>query len=290
MNNLFLKDLFNLTDEEISNSKIALNMYSDKDNDITAFQTWDNSKDENNREVWFSYWSHYSFSKNRKERNFKNGQLCFGFIKLPSNNNRWLLVTVGKIVSVPNAPDFCEYKEVEKYSGFLGRLIIDLDKGNTYQRYVFNLSKYIDKIKVVELLPHDYQKIIFDGYDNVQLSYHDLKIILDNLKYHDYRIALSKIKGIYCLTDTNTGHLYIGSASGEFGLAQRWNDYINTKNGGNKALIDLYNQEGDEYFEKYFKFTLIEYFGMQTDKKTIGYRENYWKMAFDTREHGLNCN
>ena len=284
MNTLKLKDLFNLTDKEIHNSKIALNMYSDRSKGITAFQTWEESS-EKDREVYYSYWSHYG-----PNRNFKNEQLCFGFVQLPNDNKKWLLVTVGKIINVPNKPDICDYKEIKKYSGFLGRLIINLDKGNTYQRYVFNLSHYINEIKVVELLSHDYQKIKFNGYDNVQLSYHDLKVILEGQKYSDYKEALSHVKGVYCLTDMKEGNLYIGSAYNKYGLAQRWNDYINTKTGGNKALIDLYNKKGSFYFEENFRFTLVEYFDMKTDETTIINRENYWKMAFDTREHGLNCN
>ncbi len=37
-----------------------------------------------------------------------------------------------------------------------------------------------------------------------------------------YYEALKKITGVYCLTDTHTGKLYIGSATGEGGVAQRW--------------------------------------------------------------------
>ena len=291
MKDLYLKDLLNLTEDDVNNSKIALNMYAEKSKNITitAFQMWDKSTNENDREVYYSYWSHYG-----NQRNFKNGQLCFGFVQLPNNNKRWLLVTVGKIIDVPNTPNICDYEEVNKYSGFLGRLIVELDKGNTYNRYVFNLSTYLDKLKVVEILSHDYQKIQFNGYENVQLSYYDLRTILESQKYIDYKKALSHVKGIYCLTDTNKdskgNHLYIGSAYGEQGLTQRWECYIDTNHGGNKALIDLYNAKGNDYFEKNFKFTLLEYFGMSTDKNKILDREEYWKKAFDTRIHGLNCN
>lgn len=287
MKDLYLKDLLNLTDEEISNSKIALNMTT---NGILAFQEWENSN-VNKRNVDFSYWSHSSYKNNNKKRNFTEvGQQCFGFVRIPNDNNKWLLVTVGKIKKIPDKPAVCEYEEIEKYSGFLGRLIVGLHKGNTFSNYVFNLSKFINKIKVVEVLPHEYQKIIFDGYDNVQLSFNELHYILNGLKYHDYQNALAKIKGIYCLTDTQTGNLYIGSAYGEDGLVQRWADYIDTNHGGNKALIDLYNAKGHDYFKKYFRFTLLEYFGKRTDTKKILDREQYWKRAFDTLEHGLNCN
>lgn len=106
----------------------------------------------------------------------------------------------------------------------------------------------------------------------------------------DYRTALEKITGIYCLTDTNTGKLYIGSASGEGGVAQRWGNYLESKHGGNVKLRELYNRKGSEYFEKYFRFTLIEYFGLSYDHDKIIEREQYWKKCFDTIKNGYNDN
>ena len=61
-----------------------------------------------------------------------------------------------------------------------------------------------------------------------------------------YYEALSKVSGVYCLTDTNTGRLYIGSATGIEGVRQRWGDYFSSKDGGNKKLIDLKNKEGEK--------------------------------------------
>ena len=78
--------------------------------------------------------------------------------------------------------------------------------------------------------------------------------------------------------------------TGEKGIAQRWSDYIDTKTGGNKDLIELYKKEGEFYFENNFCFTLIEFFGMNTDTDRIIGRETYWKNAFATKDHGYNEN
>ena len=80
-----------------------------------------------------------------------------------------------------------------------------------------------------------------------------------------YYEALKKISGVYCLTDTHTGKLYIVSASGEEGVAQRWGNYLDSKHGGNKQLIELYEKKGPKYFEENFTFALIEYFGISYD-------------------------
>lgn len=91
---------------------------------------------------------------------------------------------------------------------------------------------------------------------------------------------------MYCLTDTHTGKLYIGSATGEKGVAQRWGNYLDSKHGGNKKIIALYKQKGVEYFT----YTLFEYFGLSYDTVKILEREQYWKRCFDTIKNGYNDN
>lgn len=59
---------------------------------------------------------------------------------------------------------------------------------------------------------------------------------------------------------------------------------------GNKKLIALYEQKGTEYFEKYFTYTLLEYFGLSYDPMKIIEREQYWKRCFDTIKNGYNDN
>lgn len=274
MKDLYLNDIFNLSEKEIENSKIVLDMTADGKRCIDIWNT--------TRDVSYTYWSNYG-----EQKNFKKGQRCFGFVQI--NKNKYLLTTVGDILEVPDYAT-CKYKEVEKYKGFIGRLIVNVPKGNTFSRYVFNLKKYIYDTKVLEILPKDYETISFNGLDNIHLKYSDLKLILNNEKYSDYRNALIKIKGVYCLTDTKEGKLYIGSAYGENGIAQRWSNYLNTKTGGNEALIELYKKEGEKYFEEYFTFTVIEFFGMNYDTNRIIDRETYWKNAFATKTTGYNKN
>ena len=126
---------------------------------------------------------------------------------------------------------------------------------NTYSRYVFNMNKYINDATVEEILPCIYSGETFNGYDNVNLPFHRLSDIFAGKILPTYYEALKKITGVYCLTDTNTGKLYIGSATGSEGVAQRWGNYLDSKHGGNKKLIELYKKEGAEYFEKYFTYT-----------------------------------
>ena len=44
-------------------------------------------------------------------------------------------------------------KVLDKYAPLFGRLIIKCKKGNTYSRYVFNLSTYLNQAIIREILP-----------------------------------------------------------------------------------------------------------------------------------------
>jgi len=76
----------------------------------------------------------------------------------------------------------------------------------------------------------------------VHLPYHRLSDIFNGRILPTYYEALKKITGVYCLTDTHTGKLYIGSATGEEGVAQRWDNYLDSKHGGNKNLSHSMNR------------------------------------------------
>ena len=288
-----LNDILHLTDEQIENSKIGLNM---EWQGRSHFLDWYES-DSNNRNVDFTYHSHYGSNtgKRKASRNFsKIGQWCFGFVRLPEDSNKWLLISAGEITSIPDSNHIgtCTHKELDKYQSFIGRLIIKYTKGNKWSRYIFNMNSLIDEIEVADILPTIYEPIKFNGCENVHLNFKTLKMILDegSARYSDYRAALKGFKGVYCITDTKTGKLYIGAAYGKEGILQRWDNYINSFTGENTALNDLLEQQGEAYFEEYFEYTLIETFSKNTLTSKILERENYWKDAFKTRIFGYNNN
>jgi len=201
----------------------------------------------------------------------------------------WLFISAAEIIDIP---ENCraKVKILERFIPLFGRLVIKYKKGNTYARYVFRMSKVIDNCTVKQILPSQYSGEQFQGYDCVHLSFRKLADIFDGKIMPTYYAALKKVTGIYCLTDTKTGKLYIGSATGGEGIAQRWGNYLDSCHADNKKLLALYNEMGADYFEKNFTFTLIEYFGLFYDPERIREREQYWKMCFDTIKHGYNDN
>ena len=283
---IYLNDILHLSNEEIENSKIALNMGWAGVSHLTRWY----ESDESGRDVDFSYYSHRG---NSNQRNFtKIGQNVFGFVQLP-HNNHWLFITAGEITSIPDRENVgaCGHKEIEKYQALIGRLIIKVhDKPNAQGRYIFNMSTLIGQTEVVEILPTLYEPIQFSGYENVHLTYKQLKLIASGERYSRYKDALLNVKGIYCLTDKKSGKLYIGSAYGQNGIIQRWDDYLNTSHGGNVGLKELYEKEGEVYFVENIEFTLLEFFDKRKPDKDIIHRENYWKEALGSRIAGYNHN
>ena len=108
----------------------------------------------------------------------------------------------------------------------------------------------------------------------------------------EWKTALSKVKGIYMLTDATNGKRYIGSAYGDGGVWSRWGDYCNNGHGGDKGLVELVNEKGYDYIARNFQFTLLEIYSMVTTDEYVISRENYWKtvMLSDSKKFGYNHN
>lgn len=282
-----LNKIFNLTDTEIKNSKIELNMKAGRDGESFLDRWLRRSETEKTMGYgtdWdCSFWGWYGHSR----PNFRQGNWVFSFARLSSNE--WLFISAAEIIEVPKN-SWAKVRILDKFSPLFGRLIIECNKGNKFSLYTFKLNTFLDKCSVKEILPSVYTGEKFEGYDKVHLSYQKLEDIVNRKIMPTYYEALRKITGIYCLTDKKTGKLYIGSATGEEGVAQRWGNYIDSKHGGNIELKKLYDEKKDIYFKKYFTFTLLEYFGLHYDPEKIKIRENYWKNCLNTRAKGYNDN
>ena len=88
-----------------------------------------------------------------------------------------------------------------------------------------------------------------------------------------------------------TGKQYVGSAYGGGGLWKRWSDYIYSKgSGGNVGLNELLEGKPDDYAEKNYKFSLLEFFSTKVSADYVISRENFWKEVLMTRNFGLNRN
>ena len=132
------------------------------------------------------------------------------------------------------------------------------------------------------------EEVPFRGYMDVALSKQQLDTIIRRAPT-SWRVALSSVNGVYVITDTKTGKLYVGSASGDDGLWGRWESYSNTGHGGNVELRELLRRRGAGHAD-HFRFGVLETADARTAVEDILARESHWKHLLATREHGYNAN
>ena len=232
----------------------------------------------------FRQWQEYQHQKNFK------CQKILSLIHL--EGSRWLFAGMYIVEGVTqetwkNSPIFkYSTQEVEGLEHLTGRVIVQFNK--TFRASYLRGENFGDQLFVAEI--HDTRMTIgdFPGYKSVMLSFRMFKTIVRE-NNASWRTALSNVAGIYLITDTKDGKLYIGSAYGGEGIWQRWIAYVKNGHGGNKELRELLRKEGEEHVN-YFQFALLEICDVNASDEFVISRENYWKQVLRTREFGLNKN
>ncbi|MEO7658114.1 MAG: GIY-YIG nuclease family protein [Pyrinomonadaceae bacterium] len=141
----------------------------------------------------------------------------------------------------------------------------------------------INDCRVLQILEDTFDDDIFPGYENVNLSWHDLRRVLTKSVW---QTALENQKGVYLITDEANGKMYVGSAYGTEMLYGRWLSYVRTGHGGN---VELKNFDID-YVKRYFRYSVLDIFKSTIDDSVIRNRETWWKNALMTRKFGYNKN
>ncbi|WP_370931785.1 GIY-YIG nuclease family protein [Bartonella sp. DGB1] len=232
------------------------------------------------REDW-QRWQEY-----RPVRNEFNRPLIFSLMRFHHETDIWLFGGVFKVLARPTGRYEVELTDLGKK--FIGRLKLRLPYKGLGARV--KMENYYPGFIVQEILREPYSGRSFCGYDEIDLSFEELEVLIKNDR-PDWKTALGNVKGVYLITDINTGKRYVGSAYGDQGIWSRWSCYISTGHGGNKGMYDLINHAGLDYCRAYFRFSLLEQrLSNATDAKILE-RESYWKRILLSRgEQGLNRN
>lgn len=167
-----------------------------------------------------------------------------------------------------------------------GRLIVAFERSGR-QSYL-DAENWADGLDVAELRPEKLTIQEFPGYRNVHLTKDELSLIVGQ-GLESWRAALSSVAGVYLIADSATGKLYVGSASGEGGMWQRWAAYAATGHGGNVELRELLRTEGATRADG-FRFSILEIADIHESGDDILSRESHWKRVLLSREHGFNSN
>lgn len=167
-----------------------------------------------------------------------------------------------------------------------GRLVVRFERPgrNSY----LDADRWSSTLVVHQLLPEPCSVADFPGYRAVDVS----KSVLDTivrLAPASWRTALSSVAGVYLISDTRTGRLYVGSASGEGGIWGRWVAYAQTGHGGNVLLRELLEREGAARAAD-FHFSVLEIADIHDSEADVLARESHWKRVLVSRDHGWNAN
>ncbi len=199
-------------------------------------------------------------------------------------NKTWLFAGIYKVKGCQAISGGVKYvtELLTKQENLIGRLIIYHKRSRaSYIWWKEGLVFPIIEIRREKLSVED-----FPGYNSVDLSYSKLKIIIEE-KIPSWNGALANMKGVYLITDTTSGKHYVGKASGEVGIWQRWSSYVKNGHGGNKELRKLLKEEGPEHRIN-FKYSILEIADSHASDQYILARESYWMNVLMSRKFGLN--
>lgn len=205
---------------------------------------------------------------------------------------RWLFAGLfRKIGSTPHTeprPHYLyELERIEAAEEWVGRLYLE---SQYKERHSYPLGTTLaDDLVVRELLPKRLSIGDFPGYKSVNLTKEHLDLVVRQ-DVSTWRAALSSVKGIYLITDSATGKLYVGKADGENGIWGRWCTYAATTHGGNVALRQEFGIEAVPERKYDLRFSILEIADLQAMSSEISARESHWKEVLLTRLHGYNLN
>lgn len=266
-------DLLALMDPNVTaeKTKVHLATWNGKDNPLDVYLSGK-----------FEEWQRWQTRKNFER------PLVIALISLPEKN-KWLFggVYYSKGVEWADKQSCYYYQlaQVPECAELTGRLIAHFERSGR-QSYL-NAERWNDQILLSEIRAERLRIAEFPGYRAIDLSKEELEIITSQ-SIESWRAALSNVAGVYLISDTKTGKLYVGSASGEGGIWQRWLSYAATGHGGNVELKELV--AGDIFRSSHFRFSVLEIADLHENPDSVRRRESHWKSVLMTREHGLNSN
>jgi hypothetical protein len=257
--------------EDLAKVKVRFNLRMGQNR--SALEIFDNGEIESLMEG--QYWNY------EKKKSYEKGQITVGFARY--EDDLWLLFHVGKVIEdfgVLNGVGY-SYEQVPEYQKYVGRLVVRFK--NKSQNLVRKAESVFGQCEVSHILPNVYDSSLFPGYENVYISWSQLKHIL---KKEGWRVALQNQKGVYLITDKSNGKMYVGSAYGDQMILGRWENYASSCHGGNTELWGL----DKDHIQNNFMYSILEIFKSTIADNEILKRESWWKTVLQSRHYGYNHN
>lgn len=203
--------------------------------------------------------------------------------------DKWLFAGVYDVLGVAEGGK-CTYayrtRLVPGQDDLIGRIVIRY-KRQYRASYIWG-HKYGQLLEIAEIKPIRLSIREFPGYNNAIASHQELRLIVEQLE-PTWKAALENVKGVYLITDRKTGKTYVGSATGEGGIWQRWEAYARTGHGGNTELKEVIRTVGSAHLDN-FQYAILEIADSHASDEHISKREVHWKNVLLSREFGYNSN
>ena len=278
MDKILLNDILQIDQYEIKNTRIKFNIYNGYTDPLELYK--ENPEQVNT--TWFLW--------HDSRRYFHSGQTAICFLRVTTDT--WLLTTIKHIIKELDVGAEggigYEAEDVDAYKKYFGRILVKYHNTNKSMGRTF--KSVMQELEVLEILNDKFTGDEFPGYENVRLTYPQLKTIIDR-KTPGWISALKNQKAVYLITDTKTGRLYVGSATSQYGmLLQRWSEYVSNGHGGNAGLEKIVAMYGFDYVKENFQYSILENYNARMDDGYILKREAWWKDTLKSREFGLNKN
>ncbi len=273
-----LLDIIPIRKEDLAKYKLHL-ASSPRDKREPYYELLKDLKERDQKIKYFKSW--------QELQNIESFNRDFIFSLVYFNPDEWIFAGIYKCEGPKREGSYFKYDTelLDLGKDLIGRLVIHF-KRHGRQPYR-NLEKWADKMEVLEITRKRYPVDEFPGYENVLIEFNCLKSIIE-IEEPSWKTALSSVKGVYIITDRNTGKVYIGSAYGENSFWSRWSQYIKNGHGGNKELEAIIREKGLEYASN-FQFAILEVTFKITDNEIMK-RETHWKKVLKSREFGYNEN
>jgi hypothetical protein len=231
-----------------------------------------------------------TFKEWQEDQTKKNFECKVVLSLIHRGGDRWLFAGVYRVNGVQPGQTTAFKYETQLLPGheeLIGRVVVKY-KREYRASYVWG-NKYGAELEVAEILDSALSIERFPGYNNIRIL-HSKLVLLVSKEEPSWRSALSSVGGVYLITDILTGKIYVGSASGEGGLWQRWRAYAETGHGGTAELKDLLERQG-EHYRGNFQYSVLEITDPQAQIDLICARENHWKEILMSRiPFGYNAN
>lgn len=179
---------------------------------------------------------------------------------------------------------FFDLHESELLASLRNRLVIDWPKDtiNWAKRGASAASFPLVEVADPDAVP-------FPGFDRVLISYDELLNVVADSRYAAWQAALGSVQGVYLISDSTNGKLYVGKADGRDRILGRWSAYARDGHGGNVALRDLAGL--DPCHSRHFMFSILRVFGPSAIATEVDEAEAHYKRALLSRQpFGMNWN